>query len=121
MTLTSVARVIDRTGRAIQIERRSDDPVTYSEYPDTYGDPIAAEPVIITIRASVQPASASALSNKAEGVQAESKKVIWTRSALREDDIILDGPNRYRILDVEDWQTDGGYSVGYLGSLGDTQ
>jgi hypothetical protein len=116
--MSDLADAIDEEGRDITVERKGAD--TYSEDPATYGQPIAAVPETKTIRASVQPASGSALSNKPEGVQAESKLVIWTREPLREDDVIVDGAKRYRILDFEDWQADGGYSVGYLGSLGET-
>jgi hypothetical protein len=109
-----VGSVIDRRARNVTLERKG----SGSFNADGDWVPSANDPV--TIRASIQPAAATMLANKAEGIQAETRKIMWTREVLREDDVILDGAYRYRILDVESWQADGGYSVGYLGSLGDT-
>lgn len=113
-----VARSIDRLGRDISLERKAGG--GFSTDPATYGQALPETTTTSTIRASVQPASGTALQSKPEGIQAESKLVMWTREPLREDDVIVDGTKRYRILDIEDWQADGGYSVGYLGSLGET-
>ena len=110
----NVAVVIDQLGRAITLERK-----VGGSY-NTDGDWVPATVQSRQIYASVQPASGTLMANQPEGLQAESRLVIWTREPLREDDVIVDGAHRYRILDIEDWQVDGGYSVGYLGSLGST-
>ena len=110
----NVAVVIDQLGRAVALDRK----VGGSYNAD--GDWVPAAVERRQIFASVQPATGTLMANQPEGLQAESRLVIWTREPLREDDVIIDGANRYRILDIEDWQADGGYSVGYLGSLGST-
>ncbi|MCF1502193.1 hypothetical protein L0F51_00240 [Afifella sp. H1R] len=114
----SVASVIDRKGRMVALVTKTGG--HYSTDPDNYGEWVPGGEATKPIKASVQPASATLLRNKPEGVQAESRLIIWTRAQISEDDIIEDDGKRYRVLDRENWSADGGYFVGYLGSLGAT-
>lgn len=121
--MTDVADAIDEEGREVSLVRKSAGSYDTTPGSPTYGEYTPGGTTTTPIVASLQPPSgrlATMMANKPEGIQAESKLVMWTRAELKEDDEIHDGAKRYRVLDVEDWQADGGYSVGFLGSLGDT-
>ena len=108
----AIISAISRLGRQIAVERK-----TGGAY-NADGDWVPSAVTTTFVQASLQPASSTLLANKPEGIQSETRKIVWTAEPLRENDVIVDGAHRYRILDIEDWQADGGYSVGYLGSLG---
>lgn len=61
-----------------------------------------------TIRAAIQPASGRQLEDLPDGLRAEARWLVWSRSEIRLDDEITHAGSRYRIMHV--WpRADGGF------------
>lgn len=71
------------------------------------------------IQAAVQPltllSSGGGLEDLPEGIRAEARKRLWTRSLVKENDIVVERGISYRVMIVFDWFDAGGYYEAILG------
>lgn len=81
---------------------------------DADGDYVPASPTEVIINAAIQPTSGRQLLDLPEGIRAEARYMLWSRSALALDDVVLYGGSRYRVIFL--WpRPDGGYTKAALG------
>jgi hypothetical protein len=65
--------------------------------------------------AAVQPADAKQLKDLPEGLRGEARYLLWTRTPLSLDDLIVYEGDTFRIMHVWNRQRDGGYTKAALG------
>ena len=69
------------------------------------------------IMAAVQPVTGGGLEDLPGGIRAEARKRLWTRSLIKENDVVVEKGTSYRVLLVLDWFDEGGYYEAVLGKL----
>lgn len=69
-----------------------------------------------TISAVVQPINGFELMDLPEGIREQAKYAIWSRSAIANDQIIVNRGIEYRVMKVSE-RPEGGYTKAILGSL----
>lgn len=81
---------------------------------DTKGKAVKPAPTTTSIKAVIQPARGVQLMDMPEGLRAEAGWIMWSRSELSLDNVIIHKGARYRVLFV--WPRDEG--VFYRAALG---
>ena len=104
-----VALAID--GEAVAVTHRTRAPGTY----DPGGRWVPGAVTDTTIQATIQPVSGRQVEDLPEGVRTEARSLLWTRTIVKDDDVIIDGTASYRVLYVWDRHRDGGFTKAALG------
>lgn len=109
--MSGAAAAIDRRARPVTLTRMA--PGFY----DSVGDFVPGGPISVTIKAVVQPISGEALQygtgkdfkDEPEGGRIEATNILWSRTAVRNNDVITYSAERYRVMHV--WpRTEAGFS-----------
>lgn len=74
-------------------------------------------PVTQTIVASVQPLSGKEYRDLPEGIRNEAQAKAITTFPLRSGDRIIQDGVKYKVLSLDNWQSQAGYSRAILGAL----
>ncbi|QJD54316.1 hypothetical protein [Aminobacter phage Erebus] len=107
MMILDLGFVIEAEAQPAVFERKSGG--NYVE-----GDWIANAANVVNTTATIQPASGRQLMDVPEGVRAEARFLLWTRSELALDDVVIYGGARYRV--VYTWpRPEGGFNRAALG------
>lgn len=107
--MLDVALAIDGEGRNVTLSAK-----TGSGY-NADGEGVASWAAPVTIHAVVQPASGRTLMDVSEGKRSECKWFIWTRTTLKEDDLITFEEGQAQVIQVWDRRPDGGFVKAALG------
>ena len=107
----SVALAIDGEAKEVLLRTKTEG------YYDEGGRWVPGAPVDTPIQAAVQPVTGAGLEDLPEGLRSEARKRLWTRSLLKESDVVVEKGISYRVLMVLDWMDEGGYYEAVLGKL----
>lgn len=80
------------------------------------GDWVAGTVQTATVSAAVQPAQGVRLQDLPEGIRTEAEYFIWTRAAVKIDDVVTYDGNEHRVIWAKR-RPDGGYTRAVLGRL----
>lgn len=107
-----VAQAIDGEARSMIVRRQGE-----GMY-DEGGDWVPGADIDSVVMAAVFPAAGRVLEDLPEGIRAETRMLFWSRSSVKENEVVItpDGKH-YRVLIVWDRTWEGGFYKAALGGL----
>lgn len=109
--MIDVALAID--GEAVEVIHRTRAEGSYDEGGRWVPGGLTDTPIM----AAIQPATGRQVEDLPEGVRSEARSFLWTRAVVRDNDVIIDGTDSFRVLYVWNRQRDGGFTKAALGML----